>query len=109
MPFGNKASVCGAGGKTTIARLLQKLSNIFGGNASASIMGVACNQLEGGAVTNDSIRVPRQYKSRKGSDKRNDDYGDTGTFGNSWLSPFEEINELTKLNMKTSFKRNVCL
>ena len=99
----------GGTGKTTIARLLQKLSKMYGDNVSTSIMGVACNQLGGGAVTIDSILLPRHHKSKKQSNKKIDDHGDSGSFGNSWLSPFEEINELTKLTMKKSLKINVCL
>ena len=52
----------GGTGKTTIARLLQKLSKMYGDNVSTSIMGVACNQLGGGAVTIDSILLPRHHK-----------------------------------------------
>ena len=34
----------GGTGKTTIARLLQQLSKMYGDNVSTSIMGVACNR-----------------------------------------------------------------
>ena len=84
----------GGAGKTFTANFLQILADLYGGgHLSTSIMGVACNQLGGGAVTLDSILQCRKRQKRKQTDN-NDQH--ENKYGNTWFSEYKALGPLSR-------------